>query len=184
MAIPEASNLPIRYASAGPVIGNAEGGEAVPGQGFQLRMAELADSQGTLTLSSTLTDVPVVNAPTVLQATLANPKPNRRYRATCIVMLESTADLLQGIGGRFSWQVDAGAFAGAGAGFGGKVGAAGVTACAGQFQFESILTLGSALPSPVLNTSTSLTVRAQLQGTADVDLSAGMFAYIALTEHL
>lgn len=66
----------IRLAPMGPVIGNAEGGLATPGQGLQLRMAEMKATSG-----GQIDFTPSELGGGTLRVALNGVKPNLRYKA-------------------------------------------------------------------------------------------------------
>lgn len=169
--------LPIRYSPSGPIIRNAAGGDAVPGEGFRLRLSEVLDSQGALTLSGTPQDMPSNGADFI--ATLANPKPGLRYRASAQVNLTTTGAGGKQVLARFAWN--------AGNGWvNGPAFQVVVGATDNSFSLvlaESVLTLGSALPDPVTEASTQLQVRLTLEGTDTISV-AGQSMYLGLTETL
>lgn len=67
----------LRLASSGPVLKNAEGGIAVPGEGFELRMVETKATVGG-TFDTTLTEL---NGAGQLRVGMVGVKPNLRYKA-------------------------------------------------------------------------------------------------------
>lgn len=161
--IPEPSNLPIRYAAAGPVIGNTDGGEAVPGEGFTLRVNDNFASTGVLGFDGTIKPIPTPLGDFTCQ--LSNPKPNLRYSAEIFCPIANQGAAPAAIRFLAQWKVDAGGFVNnpsdewltydliqaANTSF-------------GAF-YRTSLKLGSALSAPVLDASTLLTVR--FAGTAD-----------------
>ena len=179
-----ATDLPIRYSNSGPVIGNADDGEALPGEGMVLRLAELKASTGALTFSGTNQDIPTLAPTGILQVSLANPKPNLRYRAEARLQLNTTADLVQSYLMTFAASVSGGAFQNVGV-WQGAVGAAGVTATSQQVSFNLEATLGADLLAPVLDGSTSLQIKVMGQSSGGlIALSNQAQCWLGLFETL
>lgn len=173
---------PIRYSPSGPVIGNAEGGQAVPGNGFDLRLSDDLGTQGVLTLSSSDQVIPTSDGDLFLRAELTNPSPNLRYRAKAWVTFANANAAAQTVSMRFAWSVDGNPVFTGSADF--NVGMAATVAQA-QMCCLSQLTLGSALPQAVLDTSTSLRVQLEAANSSgDVTLISGQQCYLELWESL
>lgn len=150
--------LPIRYSPSGPIIENGDGGQAVPGEGFTLRIVDALATAGSLTFSGTMQAIPK-SGPETFALGLANPKAGLRYHAECLVPVANTDSASAVVELGSQWRVDGGAW--------GQLAPAqrfelkNVTA-SGQSNlmlFRSLLTLGSALPSPVLVSSVLLEVQ-------------------------
>lgn len=69
----------IRLAPSGPPITNDEGGSAVPGNGFQLRLAEAAGSTAMAALTDVYQDITDIGG-LPYEVSLAAPDPNKRYK--------------------------------------------------------------------------------------------------------
>lgn len=69
----------IRLSPSGPPITNNTGGEAVPGDGFQLRLAERAGSTAMAALTDAYQDITDIGGQP-FQVLLLEPDPNRKYK--------------------------------------------------------------------------------------------------------
>jgi hypothetical protein len=156
-------SLPIRYSPSGPIISNNDGGEAVPGPGFTLRIVDRAVTAGALVFSGSSQVIPETG-PVDFILEMLNPRPGLRYYAQLLIMLQNGAAAATWSMSS-QWSVDNGAF---GANHSPRTFNQAATAATSiQCTYLSVLTLGSALPSvPVAENSTSL--RAQFVGSVSV----------------
>lgn len=161
--------LPLRYSPSGPAISNPDGGEAVPGEGFQLRLADNRASAGALVLDGTNQPMPGPGTDEFVVA-LANPKPGLRYAAHVVAVLASASAAVSKFTLGAQWRVDGGAWAQSSHFYTYQNDAA--TASSLVCVFDTSLLLGSALVSPVLAASALL----EVQFTARVDTGTGILA--------
>lgn len=173
-------SLPIRYAASGPIIGNPEGGEAVPGEGFQLRLADNRASAGALVLDGTNQPMPGPSGEFVVG--LADPKPGRRYAAHVVAVLETASAAAAKFTIGAQWRVDGGAWNQSSDFYTYQQGSASVTSMC--CVFDTSLRLGSALVAPVLAASALLEVQFTARVSDGTGILAGDTLYARLIETL
>ena len=175
------ANTALRIAPSGSPLKNDDGGIGVVGEGFPLRVAELASSTGLLTWSNSIQEVPTPAG--FLEVTLDNPKPNLRYRAQATLQVSTIIAGSQAYNLYFRYSISGGSYNNEGL-WTGAVGAAGDL----TFQQLSIVqpaTLGANFLVPIPDGATSLTLRLGAQASGNtIQLSNQARAYIALTETL
>lgn len=147
--------LPIRYAPSGPPISNPEGGEPVPGIGFPLRFSDAQASTGLLVLTASQQPIPDVLGDFALA--IENPAPDKRYRARMLTTFNTSAASRLSFGAE--WQVDGAGWTPIPSGDFFIVDQAAAAANSTALEYATLLTLGAALPSPVLPGSALLEVR-------------------------
>lgn len=176
--------LPIRYAPSGPVIGNAEGGEATPGVGFQLRLVDAKFSAGAVSVTGTPQDVPQSGTSAILEVELPNPKPGLRYAVEAYIPARTAVNGIADVTMHVSFDTGSGYVAEpTNQANNSEIGAADSTG-AGTVVFSSSLTLGSALQSPVSDSTTVLKAKVQISGGTSVDIANGAGVFLKLVETL
>lgn len=178
---------PIRYSPSGPVIQNLEGGEAIPGEGFRLRLINKTQEMTALAFDTALQNIPVSGGGDLF-LTLPNPAPNKRYKVRCIAQIETFDDGAFACQGGFGWQIDNGVqvngadlFKGA---RGTLIDVADTQTFDAGFCWERAIQLGANLPAPVVSGSVALTVYAMVSGSSNVRLQDENTAYLELEEML
>lgn len=78
----------LRIPPSGPPVTNTNGGQAIPGDGFPLRMLEQSDLSSSGNLSDSFADITLDGGGT-LELAFSAPDPNRRYRAEMAVEVAS-----------------------------------------------------------------------------------------------
>jgi hypothetical protein len=173
--------LPIRYSASGPIITNDDGGEATPGEGFQLRLADNQASAGALVLDGTNQPVPGSGGSEFAVA-LANPKPGRRYAANLTIVLANNSAASAAFVVGAQWRVDGGAWVQSPDFFSYSQNSATIASMC--CVFDTRLRLGSALVAPVLDASALLEVQFTARVSAGTGIQAGQTVYARLIETL
>lgn len=172
--------LPIRYSASGPAIGNSDGGDAVPGEGFQLRLDDGLQTTGELVLSAT-PDVIPGGASAVLRS-LADPKPGRRYRFGCKVTISQNSDVTAVYRLTAQVRIDGGSWVTAPDQFDFRQSA--ITISTATVCLDTVMRLGSALAAPVLADSALLEVQFLAEALGGDGLIQGGSIYSYLIESL
>lgn len=175
-------SLPIRYSPSGPIIDNGEGGEAVPGMGFQLRCVDLLDTAGALTFSASDQVIPGDSGSFIIEIT--DPKPGLRYAAQLFFDAESIGAAGYDLDVCAFWSVDGGVFAKNALLQENRFRQSAAIVASSPAAYNSPLTLGSALPAPVLTGSTSLRVEFGAKvssGAGSISLASTVFGRLVET---
>jgi hypothetical protein len=169
--------LPIRYSPSGPIIGNDDGGEATPGPGFTLRIADRQNTAGALVFSGVAQAIPATG-PSDFITSLTNPKPGLRYGAELLVCVQNTGGAVATVAIGAQYRIDAGAWVDEPRVMRySQVLAADATM---PLKFQTLFTLGQDLAAPVLDGSLLIDV----QFTALVTVGAASLANCTLAARL
>jgi len=150
------SGLPIRYSPSGPIISNDDGGDAVPGPGFTLRIVDKQLTAGSLTFSGSTQAIPATGPSDFILA-ITNPKPGLRYGCELLVCAQNVGGAGANWGIGCQYRVDGGAFSPEPELV--RFAQTQATSVSGQMKFQSLFRLGKDLQAPVLDASTLLEVQ-------------------------
>lgn len=184
MAYPD---IPLRLSPSGPPLENDNGGDGIPGSGFQLRFVDNAVSTAAVVLSGTMAPL-TESGPTPFSLALSAPSPNRKYVFEYSTTLSQTSNVSAQWRLACSYSYDGTNWDILSSGQWFTVFQRG-SADLGSIQvyFRQLLTLGSALPGggvPANPIPANLFARPEAAVSTGTGIVAGTHMYARLTEYI